>query len=273
MSKEVAAPKESKTTKQQMYVLDAFRSYRGCYWDNHNTSPDISQPSLPDEQSVAFKFAGMGLLSSGLLKLVDFLKYLETHYPKYSPNKCTVYLRMNGKLFPALAGDDEEICKATVERVNEEASAAYRLTPEYAASEAKTTLYKEEAAANLQKILRELRPDFDYLDMGRWLVRFIDAQDRLGNGLDIAEMYKRFENMGYVRNEGVTVPTTKPVGLEAHIRYIVGQVMSFYNPEDPTNGFGPCTAHPMLGEWAANAVREHLETSIETAKEDELRNE
>jgi hypothetical protein len=273
MSKEVALPKERKTTKQQMYVLEAWRDYRQVYWDNHNDSPDISQPHMPDENSVAFKFEGLGLLAHGLLKLVDFLKYLETHYPKYSPNKCTVYLRMNGKLFPALAGDDEEICKATVERVNEEASAAYRLTPEYAASQAKMENSKREAAENMKQVLRDLRPDFDYLDMGRWLIRYIAGQDRIGADVDIAEMYTRFENMGYIRNEGVTVPTTRPVGLEANIRYIVGQVMSFHNPEDPDSGFGPCTAHPMLGEWAEKAVREHLETSIETTKEEKLENE
>lgn len=259
-------------SKQQMFVLAAFRDYRKVWWDNHQDSCDITTPELLNAD-VVFSFEGLGLLYKGLLSLVDFLKYLETYFPDYAPDKCTVYLRMNGKLFPALAGDDEEICKSTVERVNEEYAAAYRLTPEYAASQARMEKSKLDAAENMKQIMHDLRPDFDYLDMGRWLIRFIEGQDRIGSGVDIAEMYKRFENMGYIRSEGVTVPTTRPVGLVANIRYIVGQVMSFYNPEDPDSGFGPCTAHPMLGEWAEKAVREHLETSIENTEKGKLENE
>lgn len=249
-------------TKQQMFVLEAFRDYRGYHWDEHNCSAEISQPELTDD-GVFFRFEGMGLLSNGLLELVKFLKFLETEKPKYDPTKCVVSLRMNGKLFPALAGDDEEICKATVERVNDEAAAAYRTTPEYAEAQRQKVIREKNAAENFAQVLRDLRPDFSYLDMGRWLCRYIPAQDAVGSGIDIDEMYQRFENMGYIRNEGVFDPVVTPVGIEARVRYIVGQVMSFHRPEDPNSGFGPCCAHPRLGDFAEEAVRDHLASAIE----------
>lgn len=252
---------EQTLNKHQKLVFEAWREWKHHVMDTTNDLVRVVDPKLYGE-NISFSYGGIGLLTDGLQQGVAFLRWMQDNVKKYDEQKISVFIQMNGKHFPILPGDDLENCKATVERVNEEASAAYRATPAYALHQAELAKYKEDAAENLKNILRELRPDFDYLDMGRWLVRFIEAQDRTGNGLDCAEMYKRFENMGYIRNEGVTDPVTAPVGLEAGIRYVVGQAMSFYNPEDPT-GFGPCTAHPMLGEFAAKAVKLHLETAIE----------
>lgn len=265
MNKSVTKTKavsEQALNKHQKLVFESWKKWKHHVMDTTNSHVSIHDPKLFGA-NIEFTYDGMGLLTSGLERGIEFLRWMQDNVKGYDEDKIRVFILMNGKHFPILAADDLENCKATVERVNEEASAAYRKTPAYAIHQAELAKSKAEASENFKSILRELRPDFDYLDMGRWLVRYIAAQDRLGSGLDCAEMYQRFENMGYIRNEGITDPVTKPVGLEASIRYVVGQVMSFYKPEDESKGFGPCSAHPMLGEFAAKAVKLHLESALE----------
>lgn len=248
-------------TEQQRQVVGIWHAFRLAEFaegsDHH-----VYNPQMNNDGSVSFEWSDIGLLSKGVEGLAKFARFLQDSVPDFDFSATTLYVCMNGTLFPALPGDDEENCKATVERVNRERREAYEKTPEYAASQLRMANERAAAKAEMELVLRDFRMDFDYLEMGRWLARYILTGDRIGAEVDLDEMYSRFERMGYVRNEGVTNPPTKPVGLEASIRYIVGQVMSFHKPEDK-NGFGPCVAHPMLGEWATDAVRKHLETSIE----------
>jgi hypothetical protein len=248
-------------TKQQCHVVGAWHAFNLKSFENDFGRSRVYNPQFRNDGSVVFEWSDLGLISVGVEGLAEFARFLQDFAPAFDFSETILYVCMNGTLFPALPGDDKENCKATVERVQREKREAYEKTPEYAAAQERKALQEAEADTEMQAVLKDFRMDFDHLDMGRWLARYISAGDRIGAKVDLDEMYSRFERMGYVRNEGVTNPPTKPVGLEASIRYIVGQVMSFHKPED-ANGFGPCVAHPMLGEWATDAVRLHLQTSI-----------
>lgn len=257
----------ARANKHQLIVIKGWRQWAKSVWDETGQTVDINDPEL-EGVNVKFDYARMGYLYEGLTACAKFLRWLQDNVPEYDENEIVVSMGMNGNLYPVLPGDDDEICKATVERVNNEARDAYRKTAAYAEQQERQRKDRIAARKNMRKILRELRPNFSYLEMCRWLARFIPAQDTIGHGLNLDFMYMRFERMGYVRGEGVFKPPIKPVGIEAEVRYLVGQVMSFYRPEKP-DGFGPCWAHPMLGEMAAKTVRKHLESAIEERKQDE----
>lgn len=256
----------AQASQQQMLIFEGWKNWRKEAWGKTNEGVNIYNPKLCGA-AVEFEYAGFGMLYVGVMELAKFARWMQDNVPEYDEDQTMMFVRMNGNLYSALAGDDEQNCKDTIERVNNDAREAYEKTHNYAEQQEKSRIRQEEARVNMEQLVRELRPDFDYLDMGRWLIRFVEGQDRVGSGVDFEYMNSRFEQMGYIRNEGVFVPLVKPVGLTARIRYTVGQIMSFYNPEHPKLGMGgPCTCHPMLGEWAADAVREHLESTIEAGK-------
>ena len=259
----------AQANEHQLIVAKGWVAWRKAVYAETGQGVQVSNPQL-EGSDIKMEFAGCGLIADGLMHAVTFLRWLQDNEPAYDETKVRLFIRMNETLYPVLAGDDLDNCKATVERVNEERADAYRKSPKGIEAARKSAAAQEAARLNLDQLIRELRSDFDYLDMGRWLVRYIEGQDRVGSGLDPAMMNARFEQMGYVRGEGVFDPPRKPVGLQADIRYIVGQVMEFYNPKDKVGIFGkPGVAHPLLGEWAATAVRKHLESTIEESVKDE----